>query len=122
MSEMTERRDAIRARENPRTSEEVERYRQHVRERSRSDAARGTNYRDHFDAQSLAAAFTAAELEELDQVVLTAREERRAAKERGERQKRLRIETDRVLAEWDAQRRADAEREARARLGWDDEA
>jgi hypothetical protein len=99
-----------------------------LRENARSKVAgaakRGELPSETWPADDLAWAYEGheAELAELEE--LAKREAERQAQQAADpphlRAVRLRAETDRVLAEWDAQRRAEATAEARRRLGLED--
>ena len=65
-------------------------------------------FRDHED-----------ELEQLERHAIAVHRAEASRQERRERSEELAEETERVLAEWDTQRRRDAETEARKRLGLD---
>jgi hypothetical protein len=98
--------------------------RANARERVAGGARRGEVPSEHYPADDLAWAYEAheAELAELEE--LAKREAERLAKLAADpphlRATRLRAETDRVLAEWDAARRQEAMAEARRRLGQED--
>jgi hypothetical protein len=98
-----------------------------LRARARARVARtartGRAPRDAFQADELAWAFEGheAELDQLAQETADALAAEAAHQEAVERARTLQAETDRVLTEWDAERRKQAEAEARSRLGWEAE-
>ena len=97
--------------------------RANARERVARTARTGRAPRDAFQADDLAWAFEGheAELDELEQETADALAAEAAHQEAIERTRTLQAETDKVLADWDAERRQQAEAEARQRLGWEAE-
>lgn len=90
------------------------------RQRVRGAVNRGDRYPWNFDAEALAELFSPEQVEELKTQAaeaLTAQVEARRA--RGVRAA-IEAEADKILSEWDAQRREEARGEARRRLGLSD--
>jgi hypothetical protein len=101
-----------------RTSDEE--LRAKARERVARTARSGLPVRELYEADDLAWSYQGheAELAQLEQEAADAAAAQAAHEERATRTRALQAETDRVLAEWEAERRAQAEAEARKRLGW----
>ena len=101
-----------------RTSDEELRAR--ARERVARTARSGLPVRELYEPDDLAWAYEGheAELAELEQETADAAAAQAAHEQRTTRSRALQAETDRVLAEWEAERRKRAEAEARKRLGW----
>lgn len=86
-------------------------------------ARRGESPREFFTPEDLEwARLTPDELDALEQEAQEAIRQHTEAHRRAQRTRALRHATDQVLAEQDAERRRQAEAEARRRLGWEDEA
>ena len=89
-----------------------------ARQRVAGLARNGRDLSSYFERDYLDWAFTGRddELAELERVAEQVRAERTAAAEQREQRQQLAAMTDRVLAEWDAERRTKAQAEARRRL------
>lgn len=104
-----------------RETPEAER-RAHARELVARDARRGIVPSEEYPADELAWCFAGHEeaLAELEEIATQAPVAEAQREDTIARRRQLQQATDRVLAEWDAQRRRDAEAEARKRLGWEE--
>lgn len=91
----------------------------HAREQVRAEASRGINPHTVFPADDLAWAFedAAHELEALVEEAERVQAQRARAEQAANETRKVRDLTDKILIEWDADRRRDAEVEARRRLG-----
>ena len=94
-------------------------WRERARERVRRAARAGRSPRERFSDDDLAYAFTGhqEELEQLEQLAADVVARRRGQRRSIEQSRALQYETEKVLAEWDQERRTKAEAEARRRLG-----
>ena len=90
-----------------------------IRQQALEAATRGRQARIHPDLIARAFEGHADDFSELQRRMRAAREAKAARQRADDQRVELRVETERVLAEWDAQRRAAAEAAARRRLGRD---
>jgi hypothetical protein len=104
--------------------ESQERIRNSLYEKAKSLARTGVGPSEKLDADTLAMVFRGREheLDELDEVARQARVQRHEDQERKQQDRQVRMLADQILAGWDAQRRREAEAEARRRLGLDEDA
>jgi hypothetical protein len=110
----------------PRSPLNVDRYVQETplhkrledrRDKVRSLVRRGINPREEFTDDALAELFDPDEIIQLDTERIEGIKSRQEARRQADLRRSLADETKSVLAEWDAQRRREAEVEARRRLG-----
>lgn len=81
----------------------------------------GVSPSSRYSREDLLWAFSEEELADLEQTAERVREEQRRRRSSAATSRQVRDMTRRVLAEWDAARRAEAEEEARRRLGLDEQ-
>ena len=89
-----------------------------ARARVMVEVRRGISPMAAFDIADLHWAFTAEEIAQLETEALEVIKKKREARTAAVQRTQIAREADKVLKEWDAQRRKEAEAEARKRLGF----